>query len=172
MELIDVLDARGLATGRTKPKPDVHRDGDWHRAVHIWILTPDDRILVQRRASVKENNPGLWDVSCAGHIAAGEPAVDAAIREASEELGLDLEPGELRPLATLRQSSVLNGGTYIDNEIHEIFVVRRDVDLESLHLQAEEVEEVRLVRSEELNLLDLVPHAMEYALIRQLVVGG
>ncbi len=171
MELIDILDAGGSPTGRTKPKPDVHRDGDWHRAVHIWILTPDDRILVQRRALVKENNPGLWDVSCAGHISAGESVIDAAIREAHEELGLELEPGELRHLTALRASAVLNGGTYIDNEIHEIFIVRREVDLTALRLQAEEVDDVRLVTNDEFRSLELVPHGEEYALIQQIVAN-
>ena len=165
MELIDVLNQDGSPAGTTKPKPDVHRDGDWHRSVHIWIITSGGRFLVQRRALTKENHPGQWDVSCAGHIAAGETAIDSAIREAREELGIELTPGELRPMATLREQHVLNGGTYIDNEIHEIFVVRRDVDLSSLRLQAEEVDDVRLVTREELRLLDLVPHSEEYALM-------
>jgi len=38
MELIDVLDDHGQPTGIIKPKPDVHRDGDWHRCAHVWIL--------------------------------------------------------------------------------------------------------------------------------------
>jgi isopentenyldiphosphate isomerase len=165
MELIDVLNRDGSPAGTTKPKPDVHRDGDWHRSVHIWIITPDDRILVQRRALTKENNPGLWDVSSAGHIAAGETAIESAIRETQEELGIELDPGELRHVASLREQAVLNGGTYIDNEFHEIFVVHRDVDLSSLRLQAEEVDDVRLVTREEFALLDRVAHVEEYALM-------
>lgn len=165
MELIDVLTPGGEPTGVAKPKPHVHRDGDWHRSVHIWIITPDDRILVQRRALTKENNPGLWDVSCAGHIAAGENAIESAIREAQEELGIELEPGELRHVASLREQAVLNGGTYIDNEFHEIFVVHRDVDLSSLRLQVEEVDDVRLVTREEFASLDRVAHAEEYVMM-------
>ena len=163
--MIDVLDVDGSPSGRTKPKTHIHRDGDWHRAVHVWIIAPDDRILVQRRAAVKENNPGLWDVSCAGHISAGESVIDAAIREAEEELGIVLDADELRHIASLREHSVLNGGTYIDNEIHEIFVVHRDIDLSALRLQPEEVDDARLVTREEFRALDLVPHPEEYALI-------
>lgn len=165
MEMIDVLAADGSPTGRTKPKPHVHRDGDLHRSVHVWIITPDGSILVQHRAGVKENNPGLWDVSCAGHISAGESAIDAAIREAGEELGIALMPDELRYVASLREHSVLNNGTYIDNEIHEIFIVRRDVDLSTLRLQLEEVDDVRLVTREEFALLEMVAHEEEYALV-------
>jgi isopentenyldiphosphate isomerase len=165
VEMIDVLDAGGSPTGRTKPKPHIHRDGDLHRSVHVWIIASDDRILVQRRAAVKENNPGSWDVSCAGHISAGESAIDAAIREAEEELGMALEPDELQHVATLRERSVLNGGTYIDNEIHEIFIVRRDVDVSALRLQEEEVGDVRLVTWKEFALLERVAHEEEYALV-------
>ncbi len=172
MELIDVLTPDGTLTGVAKPKPDVHRDGDWHRSVHVWIIAHDDRILVQRRALTKENNPGLWDVSCAGHIAAGESATQAAIREANEELGIEIAADELRHAATIWEPCVLNAGTYIDNEIHEIFVVRRDVDVRSLRLQIDEVDEVRLVTHEELRGLDLVPHPQEYALMFALECGS
>jgi isopentenyldiphosphate isomerase len=165
VELIDVLTPEGAPTGVAKPKQDVHRDGDWHRSVHVWIIASDDSVLVQRRALTKENNPGLWDVSTAGHIAAGESAIEAAIREANEELGIDLAADELRHVASLWEPCVLNRGTYIDNEIHEIFVVRRDLEIADLRLQAEEVDDVRWVRREEMLRLDLVPHPEEYALI-------
>ena len=167
MELIDVLDTAGAPAGQRKPKSDVHRDGDWHRAVHVWIIRSDGRLLLQRRSVRKENNPGLWDVSAAGHISAGESAVESAIREVEEELGLRLEPAELRHVATLTESSVLNAGTYIDNEFHEIFVVYRDVDLRDLTLQESEVDEVKWVTVEEMKSFALVPHPEEYELLRR-----
>lgn len=168
MELIDVLTANGQPTGIRKPKPEIHRDGDWHRAVHVWIVAPDGRVLVQRRSLRKENNPGLWDVSAAGHLSAGESAIEAAVRETGEEIGLVLSRNELTHLATLPQSCVLNEGTYFDNEIHEIFLVRRDVDACSLKLDPEEVAEVKWVR--ELRPDDtFVPHGEEYALVASAV---
>jgi 8-oxo-dGTP pyrophosphatase MutT (NUDIX family) len=97
-------------------------------------------------------------------VSAGESASDAAIRETFEELGLQLAPRDLQFIATLRQKSILNNNTYYDNEFHEIFIVRRAVDLASLKLDAEEVAEVKWV-------LDLqpdetyVPHGEEYALV-------
>ena len=167
-ELIDVLTSEGRPAGRTKAKRLVHRDGDWHRAVHVWIVQSDGRILVQRRALVKENNPGLWDVSAAGHISAGESLIDAAIRETREELGLEIRAAELQHVASLREQSVLNGGTYIDNEVHEIFIVRRNVDVRALRLQKEEVDDARLVTWDEFRAMDRVPHEEEYRLIESL----
>ena len=163
MELIDVLTPDGTPTGVRKPKSAVHRDGDWHRAAHVWIIAPDGRLLLQRRSLRKENYPGLWDVSAAGHLSAGETAAACAVRETFEELGLRISAEELQHLGTLRESCVLNGGAYIDNEIHEIFVVRRDVDLASLVFQDGEVDDAQLVAALPAN--GLVPHAEEYALI-------
>jgi isopentenyl-diphosphate delta-isomerase len=163
-ELIDVLTPDGQQTGIRKPKSAIHRDGDWHRSAHIWILAPDGRFLVQRRSLRKENNPGLWDVSAAGHLSAGESASDAAVRETFEELGLSLSPHDLKFITTLRQSSTLNNNTYFDNEFHEIFIVRRDVDIVSLKLDPEEVAEVKWVS--DLTPDDtFVPHGEEYDLV-------
>ena len=165
-EWIDVLSAKGTKTGATKPKPDVHRDGDWHRAAHLWIVTPDRRVLLQRRSRAKENWPGLWDVSVAGHLSAGETAAEAAVREAREEIGLEVDPSALRLLGTLQQSAVLNSGAYLDNELHDIFLLERDVDPIELTLQQSEVDAVMLVPLDRLAAQqDLVPHEGEYALL-------
>ena len=170
IEHVDVLDPRtGEPTGTAKPKPDVHRDGDWHRAAHVWIVTPDNRILLQKRSIAKENHPGFWDVSSAGHVSAGENILDAAVRETEEELGIRLVPADLVPIGVTRVSHVINNGTYIDNEVHEIFLVRREVDLARLRLQPGEVDDARLVTIDEFRHLirrgDLVDHAHEYALL-------
>ena len=165
MEMIDVLTPDGELTGVRKPKPHVHRDGDWHRAVHVWIVTHDGRILLQKRSHRKENNPGMWDVSAAGHVSAGESVIDSALREVFEELGLPIDASELQHIGSVAESTVLNEGTYFDNEFHEIFLVRRDVDVSALRLQPEEVDDAVLVRPQELANYVLVPHGAEYELL-------
>jgi isopentenyl-diphosphate Delta-isomerase len=170
MEMIDVLDpVTAEPTGERKPKQHAHRDGDWHRAVHVWIVTPDGRLLVQRRSVRKENHGGLWDVSAAGHVSAGEGVIETAIRETQEELGLELREDELNPVGITRESHVLNGGSYIDNEVHEVFIVRREIDLTSLVLQPEEVDDARLITPDELRGLlargEAVDHRHEYELL-------
>jgi isopentenyldiphosphate isomerase len=171
VELLDVLTPDGLPTGRTKPKPDVHRDGDWHRAAHVWLVTPDRRVLLQRRAAVKENWPDLWDISVAGHISAGESAVDAGVRETQEEIGLALAPEDLTHLGTLRWQAVLNDDTYIENEFHEVFVAVVDIDFDALVLDPAEVAEVALVWPEEIERYEVVPNDEEYALLRGYLNG-
>lgn len=56
-----------LQTGHTKPRSAVHRDGDWHRALHVWILCLETgELVLQRRAASKDAWAGLLDISTAG----------------------------------------------------------------------------------------------------------
>lgn len=164
-EYLDVLSEAGTPTGVTKPKSAVHRDGDWHLAAHVWIVTPGGRLLLQRRALAKESWPGMWDISVAGHVSAGERPVEAVLREAREELGLTLSADELTHLGRLRYQAVVNGGAYIENEYHEVYLARREVDVAALTLDPAEVAEVRLVRPEEVAGYEVVPHPEEYRLL-------
>src|SRR5580658_5749686 len=152
MEYVDLLDSSGRPTGTRKPKPDVHRDGDWHGAAHAWIINTGGQILIQRRSPTKENWPNMWDVSVAGHIPAGERPVETAIREAREELGITLAPRECRYLFTVAEQVTLNNGSYIDNEHHYAFLVERDLSVEDLKFSDGEVAEVRFVAVRELQI--------------------
>ena len=66
--------------------------------MHIWFYTDDQRILLQKRASVKKVFPNHWDVSVAGHVGAGEKIEVAAIREVHEEIGLSISENEVSGL--------------------------------------------------------------------------
>ncbi|KAK9096585.1 hypothetical protein Sjap_022082 [Stephania japonica] len=57
----------------------VHRDGDYYRAVHVWIFAENTQeLLLQRCADGKDSWPGLWDISSAGHISAGDSSLVTA----------------------------------------------------------------------------------------------
>ena len=68
MEYFDVLDENGNKTGETKLRSEVHRDGDWHRTVHIWVFNRQGEVLLQRRCATKDSYPNMLDISCAGHL--------------------------------------------------------------------------------------------------------
>jgi isopentenyldiphosphate isomerase len=168
MEYVDVLDSSGRRLGTKKPKSEVHRDGDWHAAAHVWISDGKGRILIQRRSPTKENYPDLWDISVAGHISAGEAPVEAAIREAQEELGVTLIADECCHIFDLSEQVALNNGSYIDNEYHHVFLVKKDVDVKDLKFNDGEVVEAKFVALRELQLRlrtepsAFVPHQEEY----------
>jgi isopentenyldiphosphate isomerase len=168
-ELIDIWDAAGQPTGRTALKSEAHRMGWFHPTVHIWFYTGSGRVLLQRRAADKETFPGLWDVSVAGHIGAGENPRAGAVREIQEEIGLGVSPSELEPIGTFKAVHEHPGGI-LDCEFHHIFLCRLQKPISHLVPQNSEVAELKLfpliTLAEELWGLArpgrYVPHSTEY----------
>lgn len=144
-EYIDIISPGGDVTGVSKPRSEVHQAGDWHRSIHVWILNDARELLIQRRAFEKENHPGLWDVSCAGHITAGDSSRQAAVRELTEELGLTIQPTALELMFTIESHYVLNNGTYLDNELVDVYLLRKTIHINSLTLQSEEVDSIKTI---------------------------
>lgn len=142
-ELIDILTPDGKPTGKTALKSEAHKNGWFHATVHIWLYTADKKILLQQRAFTKKVFPGLWDISVAGHIAAGEDILTAAKREVFEELGLLISKEELFKIGT-RIHHVEHKNGIIDNEHHHVFIAELKTPLEKLILQKDEVEGVKL----------------------------
>jgi len=141
LELLDVLDEYGNPTDVVKPRGEVHRDGDWHRAIHIWIVREERLVLLQRRALTKGLEPGKLDVSVGGHVRAGEHFLEA-IREAEEELGLVLRPGQLAYLGTAAAVRRYDDGPapIVDREHQDVYVVLEDRALHDYQLQIDEVD--------------------------------
>lgn len=142
-ELIDILTPDGKITGKTALKSEAHKNGWFHATVHIWLFTADKKILLQKRALTKKVFPGLWDISVAGHIGAGEKILTSAKREVFEEIGLELEEKEFIKIGTrVHQVSHKNG--IQDNEHHHVFIAELKVSVDELTIQEEEVADIKL----------------------------
>lgn len=125
-EHFDVLDAAGALTGATAPRSVVHRDGLFHRAVHVWLYArATGELLLQRRAACKDSWAGRLDISSAGHVSAGGESRASAARELEEELGVALPTGRLRFLFTHFESleSVQRGRPFINREFNDVYLV-------------------------------------------------
>jgi isopentenyldiphosphate isomerase len=141
-ELFDVCDPWGHPLGLTKPRDDVHRDGDWHRSAHLWIVTSTGLLLFQRRARDKDTWPGRFDASVGGHYQAGEGR-EGPVREAREELGLSLDVRELIALGVRRVESRDRG--IVDRELQDIFLLRRDLALTAYRPDPQEIDGLALL---------------------------
>jgi isopentenyl-diphosphate delta-isomerase len=89
-EVLDVVDLNDQVVG-TATRTTVHSQCYRHRAVHILVFDAVHRIYLQKRSMTKDNSPGLWDTSAAGHVDSGESYRVAANRELAEELGLPID---------------------------------------------------------------------------------
>lgn len=142
-ELIDILTPEGKLTGKTALKSEAHKNGWFHATVHVWLFTSDEKILLQKRALTKKVFPGLWDISVAGHVGAGEEILTSARREVKEEIGLDLQEKDLVKIGTrIHQISHSNG--IQDNEYHHVYIAELKAPLSTLKIQKEEVDAIKL----------------------------
>ncbi len=86
-EIYAVVDAEDRVIGKAT-REKIHREGLFHRSVHIFVFNKDGQLYIQKRSMNKDMYPGLWDSSAAGHVDFGETYETAAARELEEELGL------------------------------------------------------------------------------------
>ena len=142
-ELIDIVDRKGNYTGKTCWKSEAHKYGYYHITAHVWLYTLDKKILLQKRALTKKVYPGIWDISVAGHVSAGEKIEIAAIREAKEEINFIIKPEKLHKI-DIRRHKVTHRNGIIDNEFHHVFISELTDHIENLRIQKLEVDDVKL----------------------------
>lgn len=124
MELIDIYDKDGNATGDVRDKEAPLAPDEYRMAVGIWIMDGSGRIFLTRRSMEKKYAPGKWE-NPAGHVQAGEGPVHAVIRELFEETGLTVREEQITLLGCSRT------WPYLGRD----FGVRMDVDLSQVRFQ-------------------------------------
>ena len=139
-ELIDIYDAQGRKTGVAE-RSKAHGDNTLlHRAAHVLVFSADGRLLLQKRSLHKRIQPGKWDASVGGHLAAGEDFLTGARRELAEELGLSED-------TTLEHLFDVEIRNEIESEDARVF---KAVSEGPFEFQREEIDEVRFFTPEEL----------------------
>lgn len=88
-EIFDIVNERDEVIGQLSRR-EVHRLGLRHRAIHVLVYNGKGEIFLQKRSHLKDNFPGRWDSSAAGHLDSGESYEECVLREVKEELGYDL----------------------------------------------------------------------------------
>jgi isopentenyl-diphosphate Delta-isomerase len=118
-------------------------DTDIIRVSGLWIFNDQKEILIAQRASNKIYDPGKWGPATAGTVEEGETYVSNIIKEAKEEIGLninekDLIRGPHRFITTLHKYFVQN------------FFLKTDILVSDFVLQKEEVEQLKWISMENL----------------------
>ena len=121
-EVFDIVDENGQPTGETVTRSQAHAEGIRHRTAHIWV--------------VREK---------------GDKPLESAVRELSEELGIQANPDDLHFSGTfpIQYEKEFHGKPFKDNEIAFVYVYDEEVGIDNLTIQKEELDTVEWFSLEE-----------------------
>ena len=151
-EYIEEYTRDGKPTGKKLLKSEIHRKGVIHSTIHLWIFCNKNKILIQKRSKSKEINPGIWDVSVAGHIKYGENFTNAVIRESKEETGVKIQKEKLKKVGVFYTEEFYNNIT--DREFHHTYIYKASSNEIDLDFSNNEVEELKFISLN--NMKDLI----------------
>ena len=150
MELWDLYTENRVPTGKTHIRGEEIPHGLYHLVVHVWIRNSKGEYLISQRSANRPTFPLMWE-TVGGSVLAGEDSLTGAIREAKEEVGLDLSPESGRLLFT-KLRSIINGKQYRD--IVDVWLFHYDENLSS-PTATDEVAQSKWMNAEEIKeLLD------------------
>ena len=110
-ELVDVIDDDGRVIG-TVTRAEMRQRRLRHRCVYLLVFNRRGELFIHLRTATKDVFPAHWDVAVGGVLAAGESFDAGAVREAGEELGVELVPEPLFPFRYADERSPVDGMVY------------------------------------------------------------
>lgn len=143
MEMWDLYDKARAHTGITMRRGDAQPSGGYAMVCCVAVFNSRGEMLIQQRAAQKDTNANRWDITAAGSAQAGDNSQQAAARELLEEVGICYDFGEQPPHFTITK----------DTAFFDFYLVGLDVDIDTIQLQADEVQRVRWASRSEISRL-------------------
>lgn len=135
-ELRDLYDINSNKTDKTYYKGEKIPDGYYPMVVMVVIRNSKGEFLMQKRVETKG---GDWGVT-GGHPKSGENPLEGIVTEVKEELGLDFSKETF--------TEYDSGCDGVD--CYKMYFVNKDINLEDIKIQKEELSEVRWFSMDEL----------------------
>ena len=104
----------------------------------VFIKNSYEKYLIQKTSDEKASKYS----STGGHVTHNEDGISTIIRELKEELGLNIVDDELQNIALVKHPK----GPCIIN----LYLINKDIDINTLKLQTEEVESVMWMSNNEI----------------------
>ena len=102
-EIYDLVDSDDRVIGQAT-RGEIHGKGLLHRSAHVLVFNSAGHLYLQKRSLQKDESPGFWDTSAAGHLDAGEYYPEAAVRELNEELSIAAELTEVLKISASQET--------------------------------------------------------------------
>ena len=138
MEYWDLYDSERKPLGRTHLRGDKFEDGEFYVCCEIWVMNSEGCFLTTKRHPDKKAG-NQWEFTGGGTLA-GETTLKSAVRELSEETGISVSENELQLLTTYAHK----------NYFQDIYLLKKDVPIEELFLQPNEVVDAKWSSDEEI----------------------
>lgn len=139
MELLDVYNEKGEKTGKVVERSvddSSFVNGERIAVAIIYIENDKHEFLIQKTSKQKGN---IYSAT-AGHVLHNEKPIETIIREVKEELGIDISNEDIVDLGCL----------VVDFPVRFIFYLKKNIDLNELFLQKDEVQEVMYMSEKEI----------------------
>ena len=142
MELLDVYDNNGNVTGRTIVRGDrtaVLNENEHIAVAVIFIENDNGEFLIQKTSQEK----GGEFSSTGGHVNSGETPLSAIKREVQEELGFNIDDEQIEEYGFL----------LYDMPLRYLYYLKKNIPLDRITIQKEEVEYVEYMNVLKINEL-------------------
>ena len=143
-EYTDLYDENKKLTGEilfrekgTKLKVPINR---YIVVVLAFIENSNGEFLFQMTSKRKNN---VW-ATTGGHVKSGQTSIEAIMEEIKEELGIEIDSSEIKLFKTYKY----------EDAFKDVFYIKKDIDVNKLKLQLDEVEYVKYLSKEE--IMDLI----------------
>ena len=136
MKLVDVYNDKHEKLNYTKGRKSLEK-GEFRLSCFVWIINSKDEILIQQRLAT-DSFPNMWE-TCSGGALAGDTALTGTLRELEEELGIKADVNKMKFIGSFARV----------NDFVEVFLLKSEVDINSLKLQEDEVETAKWVSIDE-----------------------
>jgi len=143
-ELWDILDEKGIVTGRLHKRGEPMNEGEYHLEVCVWIENDDGKYLISQR-SPNKTFPNMWECT-GGNAIAGDDSLTTALKEVKEELGIILEPQNGRMIRHHLPCGSGNCQGLID-----VWLFRQNVDISTVILAPDETCNAMWASRDEIN---------------------
>ena len=100
-EVLDLVNADDVVIGTITRGEAWRTNAKWIRVINAFVVNSQGELWIPKRTATKETFPLCLDMSVGGHVESGESYEAAFVREAQEELNLDVSTVGYRELGYL-----------------------------------------------------------------------
>ena len=150
MEKFELVDENGNRTGNIVTLEELERknrvkfpENCYLPVAGVVVINENNENKKEKRSSKKVSGAGKWGI-CAGKVDFGETTIDAAIREASEEIGIKFDKEKLKLLST----DLIKDGRF------SIYYIKENIPIDKYKIQESELEEVKYFKIDEIKNLE------------------